>query len=49
LYNAAKDCGMNLLVAGHYATETVGVKALMPLVSDVFGVDTVFVEDPKDL
>jgi dinuclear metal center YbgI/SA1388 family protein len=49
VHNAAKDSGMNLLVAGHYATETVGVRALMPLVSDVFGVDTVFVEDPKNL
>jgi putative NIF3 family GTP cyclohydrolase 1 type 2 len=40
---------MNLIVAGHYATETVGVKALMPLVRDVFEVDTVFVADAKDL
>ncbi len=49
VYNAAKDCGMNLLVAGHYATETVGVKALMPIVKNAFGVETVFIEDPKDL
>ena len=40
---------MNLIVAGHYATETVGVQALMPLVRDTFGVDTVFVDDKKDL
>jgi putative NIF3 family GTP cyclohydrolase 1 type 2 len=49
VYNAAKDCGMSLLVAGHYATETVGVRALMPVVRDVFGVETVFIEDPKEL
>jgi dinuclear metal center YbgI/SA1388 family protein len=49
VYNAAKDCGMNLLVAGHYATETVGVRALMPLVGDTFGVETVFIEDTKNL
>jgi dinuclear metal center YbgI/SA1388 family protein len=49
VYNAAKDCGMNLLVAGHYATETVGVKALMPVVKNAFGVQTLFIEDPKDL
>jgi putative NIF3 family GTP cyclohydrolase 1 type 2 len=49
VYNAAKEYGMNLLVAGHYATETVGVRALMPVVRDVFGVETVFIEDPKDL
>jgi putative NIF3 family GTP cyclohydrolase 1 type 2 len=49
VYNAAKDQGMNLIVAGHYATETVGVKALMPLVRDTFGVKTVFIADPKNL
>jgi len=49
VYNSAREYGMNLLVAGHYATETVGVRALMPLVRDAFGVDTVFVDDVKDL
>jgi len=49
VYNAAREYGMNLLVAGHYATETVGVRALMPLVKDAFGVDTVFVDDVKDV
>ena len=49
VYNASKEYGMNLLVAGHYATETPGVKALMPVVRDVFGVETVFVSDPKDM
>ena len=49
VYNAAKEYGMNLLVAGHYATETVGVRALMPRVSEVFGIETVFIEDPKDM
>lgn len=49
VYNAANEYGMNLLVAGHYATETVGVKALMPLIKKTFGVETVFVSDPKDL
>jgi dinuclear metal center YbgI/SA1388 family protein len=48
-YNAAKEYGMDLIVAGHYATETLGVKALMPLVGDVFGIETVFIDDPKDL
>lgn len=48
VYNAAKDYRMNCIIAGHYATETVGVRALMPLVRDVFGVETVFIHDPKD-
>jgi dinuclear metal center YbgI/SA1388 family protein len=49
VYNAAREYGMNLIVAGHYATETVGVQALMPLVRDAFGVETVFIADAKDL
>ncbi len=48
-HNAAKDFGINLIVAGHYTTETVGVKALMRLVGDVFGIETVFIDDAKDL
>ncbi len=47
-YNAAREYGMNVIVAGHYATETVGVRALMPLVRETFGVETVFVDDPKE-
>ena len=49
VYNAAREYGMNLIVAGHYATETVGVKALMPLVRDAFEVATVFIDDRKGL
>ncbi len=49
VYNTARDHGMNIIAAGHYATETVGVKALMPLVAEVFGVKTVFIDDAKDL
>jgi dinuclear metal center YbgI/SA1388 family protein len=49
VYNAARECGMSVIAGGHYATETVGVKALMPLVRDAFGVDIVFVEDKKDI
>jgi dinuclear metal center YbgI/SA1388 family protein len=49
VYNAARESGMNLIVAGHYATETTGVRALMPLVNDVFGIETVFIDDPKNL
>ena len=47
-YIAAREYGMNVLVAGHYATETAGVRALMPLVRNACGVETVFLDDPKD-
>lgn len=49
VYNAAREYGMNLIVGGHYATETVGVRSLMPHIRDAFGVNTVFVDDRKDL
>jgi dinuclear metal center YbgI/SA1388 family protein len=49
VYNAASDHGISLIVAGHYATETVGVKALMPLIGETFGLETVFIEDKKKL
>jgi dinuclear metal center YbgI/SA1388 family protein len=49
VYNAARDQKMNLIVAGHYATETVGVRALMPLVAEAFGVETIFIDDSKEL
>ncbi len=49
VYNAARDQGMNVIAAGHYATETVGVRAMMRPVSEAFGVSTVFIDDPKDL
>ena len=35
-YNHAKDEQISVIVAGHYATETVGVKALMPLIKEKF-------------
>jgi dinuclear metal center YbgI/SA1388 family protein len=49
VYNAAREYGMNLIIAGHYATETAGVRSLMPLIGDTFDVHTVFVDDRKDL
>jgi len=49
VYNAAREYGMNLIVAGHYATETLGVRALMRPVGASFGVETIFIDDPKYL
>ena len=49
IYNAAKEHGITLIVGGHYATETVGVKALMPLIRTEFNVKTVFISDKKNL
>jgi dinuclear metal center YbgI/SA1388 family protein len=49
VHNAARDHGINVIAAGHYATETVGVKALMPLIRKAYHVKTVFIADPKKL
>ena len=48
-YRTAEDLNLSVLVAGHYATETLGVKALMPLLREKFGVKTVFIDNPTGL
>ena len=46
---AAEELGMNLLVAGHYATETFGVKALAAHLSDRFTLPWEFLKFPTGL
>lgn len=45
----ARDARMNVIAAGHYATETVGVRALMPLFRRRFGVKTRFIDVPTGM
>ncbi|MCO5186086.1 MAG: Nif3-like dinuclear metal center hexameric protein [Anaerolineae bacterium] len=45
-YWAAADFGMNVIFAGHYATETVGVKALGRHLSEQFGLEARFFDFP---
>lgn len=45
-YDLAKELKINLVYAGHYATETFGVKALAKLLKKRFGVKTVFLDTP---
>ena len=47
--NAAQDIGVNILFAGHYATETFGVKALGKLIEEQFGLPTVFIDNPTGM
>lgn len=49
VYNAAQDMGVNILFAGHYATETFGVRALGDLLSQRFGLPTVFIDNPTGM
>lgn len=47
--NAAQDMGINILFAGHYATETFGVKALGALIEKKFGLPTIFIDNPTGM
>ncbi|MDQ2658824.1 MAG: Nif3-like dinuclear metal center hexameric protein [Verrucomicrobiota bacterium] len=46
---AAEELGMNLLLGGHYATETFGVKALAAHLSERFGLPWEFLDSPTGL
>jgi putative NIF3 family GTP cyclohydrolase 1 type 2 len=45
----AEELGLNVLYAGHYATETFGVRALGQLLNDQFSLDWTFVDHPTGL
>lgn len=47
--NAARDMGINLLFAGHYATETFGVRALGKLLEKEFGLPCIFIDHPTGM
>jgi dinuclear metal center YbgI/SA1388 family protein len=47
--NAAQDMGINILFAGHYATETFGVKSLAALLEEKFNLPTVFIDNPTGM
>ncbi|ACS32776.1 Nif3-like dinuclear metal center hexameric protein [Thermococcus gammatolerans] len=48
-YLTAIDLPQSVLVAGHYKTETLGVKALMELIRERFGLDVFFIDEPTGL
>ncbi len=45
-WHAARERDLNVFFAGHYATETLGVRALGDVLSERFGVETVFLDAP---
>lgn len=45
----AEELGLNVLYAGHYATETLGVRALAELLKSEFGVKCSFLDHPSGL
>lgn len=48
-YALAEELGVNVLYAGHYATETFGVKALAALMAERFGLPWTFLDYPTGL
>lgn len=48
-YHDAKDYGINILYGGHYATETVGLKALARHLEDRFDLETTFLDIPTGM
>ena len=48
-YTAAEELGINLFYAGHYATETFGVKALAAHLAARFDLPWVFIDHPTGL
>jgi dinuclear metal center YbgI/SA1388 family protein len=48
-FTLAEELGINLVYAGHYATETSGVKALADRVANRFGLPWVFLDHPSGL
>jgi dinuclear metal center YbgI/SA1388 family protein len=48
-YHLAKELKVNIVFAGHYATETLGVKRLGTIVSNKFSLKTVFIDIPTGL
>ncbi|MGC4016678.1 MAG: Nif3-like dinuclear metal center hexameric protein [Luteolibacter sp.] len=48
-YPLAEELGLNVLYAGHYATETFGVKALAEELSHRFGLPWEFIDHPTGL
>ncbi len=48
-FHDIKESKISVILSGHYATETLGVKALIPLLKEKFNVNTVFIDAPTKL
>ncbi len=46
LYHDIREYGLNVICAGHYATETFGLEALARHLEERFGLETVFIDLP---
>ncbi|WP_018969443.1 Nif3-like dinuclear metal center hexameric protein [Rubritalea marina] len=48
-YPLAEELGVNMLYAGHYQTETFGVKKLASLIGDKWAIESCFIDHPTGL
>jgi dinuclear metal center YbgI/SA1388 family protein len=48
-FHSAADYGLNIIYGGHYATETLGVKALAQHVAEEFGLEVTFLDLPTGM
>lgn len=48
-YGLAEELGINLIYAGHYATETFGVRAVAEMLAERFGLESDFIDHPTGL
>lgn len=48
-YHHSREAGINLICAGHYATETVGVAELARIVADRFKIGQIFLDCPTGI
>lgn len=48
-YTLAEEMNVNLVFAGHYATETLGVKAVGKMLKEKFGIPVDFIDHPTGL
>jgi dinuclear metal center YbgI/SA1388 family protein len=48
-FNEAREAGVHFIAAGHYATETLGIRRLGDLLAERFGVRHVFIDVPNPI
>ena len=49
VFHLSKELGVNAIFAGHYATETFGVRAIGKKLEERFGLQTVFIDEPTGI
>ncbi len=44
IFEVVRDAKINVIFAGHYVTETIGIKTLSDLVKEKFRIETIFID-----